>query len=101
MSFDDDLPHYNVSKGVHKNTAENEVYSPVAMWIEALDALLSRMKQKGFDFSSVKGISGAGQQHASVYVFRLSLRDYAHAELGFGQKKLHMLLKICKKTRDW
>ncbi|RPB27719.1 actin-like ATPase domain-containing protein [Terfezia boudieri ATCC MYA-4762] len=67
VSFDDDLPHYNVSKGVHKNTEENEVYSPVAMWIEALDLVLTRMKEKGFDFSRVEGISGAGQQHASVF----------------------------------
>ncbi|KAF8471799.1 hypothetical protein BDZ91DRAFT_716560 [Kalaharituber pfeilii] len=67
INFDDDLPHYNVQKGVHKNSAEKEVYSPVAMWIEALDLILARMKEKGFDFSRVKGVSGAGQQHASVF----------------------------------
>jgi xylulokinase len=64
--FDRDLPHYGVVGGVHKNDQENEVYAPVAMWIEALDLILARMKESGFDFSSVKGVSGAGQQHGSV-----------------------------------
>ena len=39
------------------------------MWIEALDLIFTRMQQKRFDFTRVKGISGSGQQHASVYVF--------------------------------
>jgi xylulokinase len=52
--------------GVHKNVQENEVYAPVAMWIEALDLILARMKESRFDFSLVKGVSGAGQQHGSV-----------------------------------
>jgi len=55
-----------VHGGVHKNEEDHEVYAPVAMWIEALDLILTRMKASGFDFSSVKGISGAGQQHGSV-----------------------------------
>ncbi|KAI5816760.1 FGGY family of carbohydrate kinase [Pyronema omphalodes] len=67
ITFDKDLPSYGVSGGVLKNETENEVYAPVAMWIEALDLLLQRMKDNGFDFSTVKGISGAGQQHGSVY----------------------------------
>ncbi|KAK6537863.1 hypothetical protein TWF694_010763 [Orbilia ellipsospora] len=67
VSFDDDLPSYGVRKGVFVNDKDDEVYAPVAMWIEALDLILQRMKTRGFDFSRVKGISGAGQQHGSVY----------------------------------
>ncbi|KAF3922063.1 hypothetical protein ABW20_dc0108096 [Dactylellina cionopaga] len=67
VSFDLDLPSYGVRKGVFVNEKDDEVYAPVAMWIEALDLVLQRMKNKGFDFSNVKGISGAGQQHGSVY----------------------------------
>ncbi|TGZ84585.1 actin-like ATPase domain-containing protein [Ascodesmis nigricans] len=67
VNFDADLPQYNVQSGVHRNEAENEVYAPVAMWIEALDLILTRMKDGGFDFSRVRGLSGAGQQHGSVY----------------------------------
>lgn len=66
INFDADLPHYGVESGVHKNEAENEVYAPVAMWIEALDLILARMKDGDFDFSRVCGVSGAGQQHGSV-----------------------------------
>ncbi|EPS43963.1 hypothetical protein H072_2078 [Dactylellina haptotyla CBS 200.50] len=67
ISFDLDLPSYGVRKGVFVNDKDDEVYAPVAMWIEALDLILQRMKNRGFDFSRVKGISGAGQQHGSVY----------------------------------
>lgn len=66
VTFDTDLSHYNIKKGVHTNDTENEVYAPVAMWIEALDLILTRMQAKAFDFSRIKGISGAGQQHGSV-----------------------------------
>lgn len=66
ITFDTDLSHYNVNKGVHTNDDQHQVYAPVAMWIEALDLILTRMKEKGFDFSRVKGVSGAGQQHGSV-----------------------------------
>ncbi|KAH0606969.1 uncharacterized protein H6S33_002957 [Morchella sextelata] len=67
ITFDTDLAHYNVTKGVHTNDDQHQVYAPVAMWIEALDLILTRMQAKGFDFSRVKGVSGAGQQHGSVY----------------------------------
>ncbi|KAF3937173.1 hypothetical protein ABW19_dt0201376 [Dactylella cylindrospora] len=66
ISFDSDLPAYGVRKGVFVNEKDDEVYAPVAMWIEALDLILHKMKTRGFDFSRVKGISGAGQQHGSV-----------------------------------
>lgn len=66
INFDTDLPQYETKGGVIKNDEKREVFAPVAMWIEALDLVLTRMKEKGFDFSKVKGISGAGQQHASV-----------------------------------
>lgn len=37
------------------------------MWVEAVDLVLERLKQQGTPFERVKGISGAGQQHGSVY----------------------------------
>ncbi|XP_069929144.1 xylulose kinase isoform X7 [Oryctolagus cuniculus] len=37
------------------------------MWVQALDVLLEKMKASGFDFSQVVALSGAGQQHGSVY----------------------------------
>lgn len=65
--FDADLSKYGVKKGVLTNEAESEVYAPVAMWLEAVDLVLARLREKGTPFERIKGISGAGQQHGSVY----------------------------------
>ena len=65
--FDADLSKYGIKKGVFINEAESEVYAPVAMWLEAVDLVLQRLKEKGTPFQRIKGISGAGQQHGSVY----------------------------------
>lgn len=66
--FDADLgSKYGIKKGVHINEAEHEVYAPVAMWLEAIDIVLQRLKEKGTPFDRIKGISGSGQQHGSVY----------------------------------
>ena len=37
------------------------------MWLEALDLVLKRLKDKNVPVEKVKGISGACQQHGSVY----------------------------------
>src|SRR5579862_5850516 len=63
VEFDADLPKYGVRKGVHVNEEEQEVYAPVAMWLEALDLVLERLKVNGLQFGNVRGVGGAGQQH--------------------------------------
>lgn len=67
VDFDADLAKYGIKKGVFINEAEREVYAPVAMWLEAVDLVLQRLREKGTPFERIKGISGAGQQHGSVY----------------------------------
>ncbi|CDK25470.1 unnamed protein product [Kuraishia capsulata CBS 1993] len=67
VDFDADLPHYGVHKGVHSNEETGEIYAPVEMWIEALDLVFTRMKEDGFPFADVRGMSGSCQQHGSVY----------------------------------
>ncbi|KIW02711.1 hypothetical protein, variant [Verruconis gallopava] len=37
------------------------------MWLEAMDLVLTRLKDDGLDFSKVKGVSGAGMQHGTVF----------------------------------
>lgn len=37
------------------------------MWLEAVDIVLQRLKEQGAPFQRIMGISGAGQQHGSVY----------------------------------
>lgn len=67
FDFDADSKGFPIKKGVLTNEAEHEVFAPVALWLQALDSVLSSLRQQGLDFSRVKGISGAGQQHGSVY----------------------------------
>ncbi|CCG21822.1 Xks1 xylulokinase [Candida orthopsilosis Co 90-125] len=74
----DPLQTYNVEfdsqfkdkYGVHKGVItgdEGDIVSPVAMWLDAIDYLFTQMKNDGFPFKKVVGISGSGQQHGSVY----------------------------------
>ncbi|EGC46116.1 D-xylulose kinase [Histoplasma capsulatum var. duboisii H88] len=67
FDFDADSSGFPVENGVQTNEAEHEVFAPVAMWLQALDAVLLRLKEQGMDFRRVSAISGAGQQHGSVY----------------------------------
>ncbi|EEP77039.1 hypothetical protein UREG_01888 [Uncinocarpus reesii 1704] len=67
FDFDVDSKGFDVKKGVLTNEAEHEVFAPVAMWLQALDNVLQQLKDQGLDFSLVQGVSGAGQQHGSVY----------------------------------
>ena len=67
FDFDADSHGFPIKKGVQANEAEHEVFAPVALWLQALDGVLEGLRSQGLDFSRVKGISGAGQQHGSVY----------------------------------
>lgn len=62
VHFDRDLgKKYGVTNGAVKGPDEGEVTSPVAMWIEAIDLLMQRMKDAGVDLGSISALSGAGQ----------------------------------------
>ncbi|KAI0195357.1 hypothetical protein EV127DRAFT_184225 [Xylaria flabelliformis] len=68
VDFDADFgAKYGIKKGVRINEAEGEVYQPVAMWVEAVDLVLARLREKGCPMDRIRGISGSGQQHSSVY----------------------------------
>ncbi|KAK7736243.1 hypothetical protein SLS53_007078 [Cytospora paraplurivora] len=68
VDFDADFgAQYGLKKGVLVNEDEGEVFAPVAMWFEALDLVLSRLKEKKAPLNRVRGISGACQQHGSVF----------------------------------
>ncbi|KAI2630897.1 actin-like ATPase domain-containing protein [Hypoxylon sp. NC1633] len=68
VDFDADFAaKYNITKGVQTNEDEGEVYAPIAMWIEAMDLILTRLKEKECPIDKIRGISGSGQQHSSVY----------------------------------
>ena len=67
FDFDADATGFDINKGVTTNEAEREVFAPVAMWLQAIDTVLHRLQDQGIDFGRVMGLSGAGQQHGSVY----------------------------------
>ncbi|KAH0292748.1 putative D-Xylulose kinase [Aureobasidium namibiae CBS 147.97] len=68
VDFDADFGEkYGIEKGVLTNPSEGEIYAPVGMWLEAVDLVLSRLREDGLDFSRVKGVSGAGMQHGTVF----------------------------------
>ncbi|KAH7927851.1 actin-like ATPase domain-containing protein [Leucogyrophana mollusca] len=67
VHFDKDLPAYGTVNGAIQGPDEGEVTSPVQMWLEAIDLVMERVKSAGVDLSAIAGISGAGQQHGSVY----------------------------------
>lgn len=74
VNYGKDLPQYESPQGVLPNGDASVCHSDPLMWVEALDLLLSRVQASGFDWSKIRGISGAGQQHGSVYLAR-SLSD--------------------------
>lgn len=67
VRFDTDLPEFKTNGGVHIHDDNVTVTAPTALWVKALDLLLFRMQNGLFDFTYVKGISGCGQQHGSVF----------------------------------
>ncbi|KIJ20938.1 xylulokinase [Paxillus involutus ATCC 200175] len=67
VHFDRDLPGYGTSNGAVRGPDQGEVTSPVRMWLEAIDLVMQRVKSAGVDLSVIAAISGAGQQHGSVY----------------------------------
>lgn len=58
---------YNIKKGVLSDEKSGEILSPVHMWLDAIDHVFGLMKKDNFPFEKVKGISGSGMQHGSVF----------------------------------
>lgn len=68
VDFDKDFKQkYGIEKGVLTNPPEGEVFAPPAMWLDAADLVLGRLKEAGLDFGRVMGVSGAGMQHGTVF----------------------------------
>lgn len=68
LVFDDALPEYGTSRGVIAGGDGRTVTAPPAMWAAALDLMMARLRDSGVDLSGVRAISGAAQQHGSVYL---------------------------------
>jgi xylulokinase len=70
VNFGERLPKYRSPKGFLPNDDASIKQSDPLMWVDALDLLLQELRSAGVDLSKVRGISGAGQQHGSVYLCR-------------------------------
>jgi xylulokinase len=74
LNFGKALPEYRSPSGFLEHEDARIKHADPLMWVAALDKLLGQLKAQGTDFSRIEGISGAGQQHGSVYLNR-SLSD--------------------------
>ena len=70
VAFGERLPRYRSPSGFLAHDDARVKHSDPLMWVEALDLLLTDLRAAGVDLSRVRGISGAGQQHGSVYLRR-------------------------------
>lgn len=67
VNFGEKLPLYHAPSGFIPGGQNGEVHSDPLMWLDALELLLEGLGQQ-CDLSKVRAISGAGQQHGSVYL---------------------------------
>lgn len=68
LVFDEALPAFGTTRGVHTSRDGRTVTAPPDMWVAALDAMSGRLRDAGIDLAQVRAISGAAQQHGSVYL---------------------------------
>uniref|UniRef100_A0A8C1W972 Xylulose kinase n=1 Tax=Cyprinus carpio TaxID=7962 RepID=A0A8C1W972_CYPCA len=97
VQFDSELPEFRTRGGVHIHDDKLTVTSPALMFVKALDVLLEKMRNAGFDFSRVKAISGSGQQHGSVFWRKGARQTLNHLD---PQKHLHLQLQECFALQD-
>ena len=97
VGYDKDLPHYGTTNGAIHGPSDSQVTSPVAMWVEALDLILQRMRDAGINLSRIRAVSGAGQvcpSHTFLYVILSLLLHYrSNTALSIGQA-LHQMLSL-------
>jgi len=70
VNFGQRLPGYKSPNGFLPHADPAIKHSDPLMWVEALDLVLQDLRAAGVDLGKVRAISGAGQQHGSVYLNR-------------------------------
>ncbi len=68
--FGQRLPQYRSPHGFLASDDPKLRHSDPLMWVEALELLLGDLRAGGVDLGRIRGVSGAGQQHGSVYLGR-------------------------------
>ena len=70
VHFGRDLPRYGAPNGFLPGDDPAVRHADPRMWTEALELALQRLADAGANLADVRGISGSGQQHGSVYLDR-------------------------------
>ena len=91
VHFDKDFPEFKTQGGVHKHEDSLIVTAPTLLWVKAFDLIFERLKEKGLEFGSVACVSGAGQQHGSVYWKKGAKETLRNLQSG---KSLYEQLKV-------
>lgn len=69
LEFDAAFPEYGTTHGVLVSGDEGRIVTaPPAMWAAALDRMAGVLAASGLDLSRIRAVTGAGQQHGSVYL---------------------------------
>jgi len=68
LNFDNALPQFKTKNGVLANRDPLVKHSTPLLWAAALDLLFAQMKKDKVALAKIIAISGAGQQHGSVYL---------------------------------
>jgi xylulokinase len=66
--YDRDLPRYGTAHGVLPSEEADVRVSPPGMWAEALELALEAVAGSGVERARIAAMSGAAQQHGSVYL---------------------------------
>ncbi len=68
INFGEDLPGYGAPQGFIPGGTEGIVHADPLMWLDGLELCLDRLKAGGADLGRIEALSGAGQQHGTVYL---------------------------------
>jgi xylulokinase len=90
LTFDAEFPRYGTRNGVLPPPTRDPLVasSPPLMWVEALGRFMQILKdESGLDLTQLRAVSGAAQQHGSVYLnaqakARLAALDPAQPLVG-------------------
>ncbi|MBQ9788508.1 MAG: carbohydrate kinase [Lentisphaeria bacterium] len=68
VNFGKDLPHYNSPDGFLHNENSLICHANPLMWVDGLELALERLQATQINMEEIRGISGSGQQHGTVYL---------------------------------
>ena len=84
VDYDRDLPQYGTRHGVIRGEG-GRVEAPPLVWAEALDVLIARLSSaEPVAMARLAAVSGAAQQHGSVYLTGAGQRAISRLDSGAG-----------------